>query len=109
MQADVDPLIWSLASTREILQRYGETAVSARLAELERGLAAGDWDAIESAVSEATGGMGSLRDVWLSDSNGNLIEQCDEPQINAELDRLIVDVERTARETAARLGISLVR
>jgi hypothetical protein len=94
--------------TRILLSKHGYTSVPQRLKELEGHLAAGDDDAVVWAVSEATGGAGSLRDVILYAADA----EATTPQLaeaNAQLDALVREVERTAREAAARLGLRLVR
>jgi len=77
--------------------------------DLEARLASGDWTAVESAVSEATGGMGSLRDRGLSAAGGDAIAPDEEAAVNARLEVLVKEVERTAREAAAVLGVRLIR
>jgi hypothetical protein len=69
MRPQVDALIEALSETSSLLRKHGDRFVSARVEELEARLARGDWAAVESAVSEATGGMGSLRDRGLSTAN----------------------------------------
>ena len=109
MQPEVHALMAALRETPMLLRKHGEKFASARLDELEARLARGDWTAVESAVSEATGGMGSLRDRVLSAANGDAITRPEETAVNAQLDAVITEVERTARIAAAVFGIQLVR
>ena len=109
MTSKVGALIKALGQTRELLRNYGDEWVSSRLEDLESQLARHDWTAIESAVSEATGGMGSLRDRWLSAANGDDIGRDEEPQVNAKLDALIIEVEQSAKAAALEIGLRLIR
>ncbi len=104
MTPDVEALIQVLAEARTLLAEHGYTSVVARLHDLEARLARGDTEAVVSAVSEATGSAGSLRDVYLYGEGG-----ADLPAANARLDTLVREVERTAREAAGSLGLRLVR
>ena len=109
MTPDLSALIDALSRTRALLSRYGDTWVAGRLAELETRLATGDVSAVESAVSEATGGMGSLNDRRLSTANGDRVEAADEHEVNVQLRSLVRETERAARAAAAQLGLSLHR
>jgi hypothetical protein len=109
MEPHVKALIGALAETRTLLRQHGERFASARVEDLEARLACADWTAIESTVSEATGGMGSLRDRGLSAVNGDAITRDEEPVVNARLEALVNKVEQTARDAAALLGVRLVR
>jgi hypothetical protein len=106
MEPDVEALIATLEQTSEFLRKHGRRLVAASLDELQTRLVRGDWTAIQSAVSEATGSMGSLRDQWLSVPNGNAD---DERAINTQLDAFTKEVERTARKAAEALGFRLFR
>ena len=99
----------TLKQTEELLRKHGDKWVAARVNELQTGLARGDWTAIQTAVTEATGGMGSLRDRQLSVVNGDAITREDEHAVNARLNELIEDVERSAREAATAVGLHLFR
>ena len=109
MSREADELIGSLRRTRTLLERYGDRYVAARLADLEGRLEQGDWTAVASAVSEATGSMGSLRDRILSVANGDVIERYQEQKANARLAVLVAEVEQSARSAALALGVQLVR
>jgi len=89
VKPEIDALIAALARTRTWLQEDGQPFTSARVEELEARLQSGDYSAVESAVSEATGGMGSLRD-------------------NAP-EALVKEVECAARTAANVLGVRLIR
>jgi len=108
MKLEVDALMAALAQTRRLLRQHGEKFASARLEELEARLARGDWTAVQDAVSEAMGGMGSLRDRILSAINGDEITRDEEPAVNARLEGLVRRVEATARDAAAVLGVGLI-
>ena len=88
----------SLTQARLYLVQNGENHASVRLSELEARLARDDTSAIVSAVSEATGGMGSLNDVVLGHTH-----------LDNSLRALVADVERNARSAAHCLDIHLVR
>jgi hypothetical protein len=109
MKPQVGALAAALAQIRALLRKHGEKFASARVEYLETRLARGDWTAVESAVSEATGGMGSLRDRGLSKANGDSISYEDEAPVNARLEELVKEIERSARAAAAALGIPLIR
>jgi hypothetical protein len=64
--------------------------------------------AISAALSEATGGMGSLRDRFLSADNGDDIGHDDVGPASQRLGFLVKQIERRARAAAAALGIELV-
>jgi hypothetical protein len=95
----------AVAETRALLRKHGDTYVAARLAELEARLAAGDRDAVVSALTEATGGMGSLRDRILCPENGDRIRAGEVEAVNLRLAALVRRVETEARAAAAALGI----
>lgn len=109
MDDNVAALMTRLEQARELLRKHGDNWVAGRLYGLERRLAFRDWTAFQSALFEATGGMGSLKDRRLSVSNGESISREEEPEVNAKLDSLIVEVERSARAAAAELGVHLIR
>jgi hypothetical protein len=109
MEPKVEALIKALEQTRELLRKHGDRYASGRLLGLETRLARGDVSAVEGAISEATGGMGSLRDRWLSLANGDAITREEESQVNATLDSHIKEVERSARAAASALGVHLIR
>jgi hypothetical protein len=99
----------ALAETRALLRKHGDTGPAARLKELERKLAAGETSAVEWALSEATGGMGSLRDRFLCAENGDRIDADEVEAVNEKLAGLVRRVEAEARSAAAALGIKLLR
>jgi hypothetical protein len=87
-----------MSAVRILLLEHGEQHISARLLDLDHRLLAGDKSAVRSAVSEATGSMGSLNDRILSASNGDDIERWRESSINARLRRLIDAMRERAFE-----------
>jgi tetrahydromethanopterin S-methyltransferase subunit G len=101
MVPEVEGLNQAIAKARRLLEENGYTSVAQRLCELETRLARGENDAVISALSEATGSAGSLRDV--------IFYAADAEAANVRLDALVRDVEGAAREAAARLGLHLVR
>ena len=96
-------LIEAVATAKDFLRRYGEVYVSNRMAELEVRLIDGDYSAIQSALNEARGGMGSLNDRVLSRLNGDNVEQREEEDLNQQL-RSIVELIGARSEAALRLG-----
>lgn len=102
------PLAEALARTRGLLQQHGDTFTAKRLHELEGRLNRGDTNAIVSALSEATGGMGSLSDRFLSVENGDDIEPHQVAAANAALRALVEEVEQRGRAAAAAHDISLL-
>ena len=62
-----------------------------------------------SAVSEATGSMGSLNDRYLCVENGDAIEAAEVGVVNARLSALVKEVEQQARAAAASHNIQLLR
>jgi len=109
MEPQVKALVSALEQTEQLLRAHGDAWVAAAVNELQARLNRGDWTAIQTAVTEATGGMGSLRDRQLSVANGDAITRKDEQAVNARLDELVREVERTAREAATALGLRLFR
>jgi hypothetical protein len=93
----------ALREARELLLRHGDKYVSARLADLELRLARGDMTAIQSALSEATGSMGSLSDRILYASNGDRIEPWEEPSVNEKLRALVLLVKERADSARAEI------
>lgn len=69
----------------------------------------GDASAIVSAVSEATGGSGSLKDRYLCGENGDAIASHEVASVNARLRALVEEVEQLARAAASAHDIRLVR
>jgi hypothetical protein len=106
---EIVSLAEAVAEARDLLRRHGDTHVSARMEALGTALDRGDMRAVSSALSEATGSMGSLRDIILSVENGDDIRPDEVEPVNARLDLLVKEVERRARAAAAALGIALVR
>lgn len=99
----------ALAETRDLLHRYGDKWTFPRLEDLEKRLRCGDTMAIEMAISEATGGMGALRDRYLAVENGDTIRPDEMEAVNRQLHALVAEIERSARVAAAALGIELLR
>ena len=106
---ELELLAQALAASHRLLSRYGDKWVSKRLRRLEDRAREGDLGAIQSAISESTGGMGSFNDRILSRSNRDAIAKQEEPAANAELRACVERVEKAAREAAAAHGIALWR
>jgi hypothetical protein len=103
----------SLAETieqaSELLTRYGDKFTAPRLLKLSVRLRQGDESAVLSALSESTGGMGSLNDRVFCRENGDLIDVNDIGLANGQLRRLVHDIEVAARLAAATCGLRTVR
>ena len=94
----LEPLAGALEQACAQLLASGNNATPPRILELAKRLRSGEADAISWAVSEATGGMGSLNDQSLPSAAAN------------ERFRLVVEnIERLARSAAAERGVSLLR
>ena len=89
-------LAGSLLEAEDLLRAYGDKWVSERLARLRDRLAAGDFSAVASALSEATGSMGSLRDRVLTPTNGDDIAETDVERVNARLVALVETIRSRA-------------
>jgi hypothetical protein len=104
-----EALAESVARAWRLLVDYGDNATAARLPELIERLRSGDESAVVSALSEATGSMGSLNDRWLSPENGDRISSDEVVAVNEQLRNLVKNIEVQARSVAAGRGIHLVR
>ena len=82
----------------DLLLVYGSEATCPRLADLARRVRTGDNNAIVSAISEATGGAGSLNDQTLSPAAAD-----------HRLRNAVKKIEGLARAIAKERGIVLVR
>jgi hypothetical protein len=97
----------ALGEARRFLETYGYQYVVNRLISLERQAERGDASSAIAAVGEATGGMGSLKDIYLYPGVDGPI--ADHEETNRRLQALIRNVEHHARAVAALDGIKLVR
>lgn len=88
----------AIGATAQFLARQGDAELASRMSQLQASADRGDPESIRRAVSEATGGMGSLSDRQLRDASDN-----------ARLQELVGNVERTARAAAESHGLNLVR
>lgn len=93
----------------ELLRGHGDHSTSPRLLVLVERLRSGDRNSVISAISEATGGMGSLRDRFLCPENGDQITSAEVHSVNEQLVSLVKDVEAKARAVATCNGIQLFR
>jgi hypothetical protein len=109
LKPEIVSLARALAETRDLLHRYGARGTTTRVEDLERRLRCGDTTAIEAAISEVTGGMGSLRDRYLDVEIGDAIRPDEMEEANRRLSALVAEIERAARIAAAVLGIELLR
>jgi hypothetical protein len=105
-RAEITSLAHAIAEARDLLRAHGDKWTSARMEDLGAALDRGDMTAISSALSEATGSMGSLRDIILSVANGDDIRPDEEEPVNARLDLLVREVERRARAAPRLLILS---
>lgn len=96
-EAPVARLRAAIQATRQLLLRYDDRYVVERLSEIDRRLSLGDASAIQSALSESSGSMGSLRDRFLSRTNGDPITPLDEFDANIRLTALVDEVRTAAR------------
>jgi hypothetical protein len=99
----------ALERVHRLLLHYGDESTTPRLPALAERLRRGDDAAIVSALSEATGGMGSLNDRYLCPENGDKIARHEVESANKRLTELVRDVEVEARAAAAERGIRLMR
>ncbi len=106
---ELHSLLASIAQVRGLLQQHGDKFVAQRLGALEDRLIRGDTTAITSAVSEATGGMGSLRDRYLCVENGDAIAPQEVAAVNGRLQTLLNEVEQRGRIAATAHDIQLFR
>ncbi len=96
----------ALADSVLFLREHGERHVSGRLAATRLRLEGGDLDAIQTALIEATGSMGSFRDLILSARNGHAVSADQELLANARLASLVTRVYDTAREALSAVEAS---
>ncbi len=101
------PLSQAINRTAEFLRAYGDVHVAGRLDDLHGRLASDPAGAIETAVIEATGSMGSLRDRILCVANGDRIRGEEEEDVNARLRALVREIEISARSAAEVVGVRL--
>jgi len=81
-----------------LLHLHRNSTACPRLVELAARLRSGDNNAIISAISEATGGAGSLNDQTLCPAT-----------VDDQLREAIREIERLARSVACERGVALVR
>jgi hypothetical protein len=84
------------------LEKHGDVWVVKRMDRLKAAADRGDIESISWAVSESTGGMGSLKDRQFGPEEGDAAD-------NAQFRELIENVEQTARAAALAHGVRLVR
>ncbi len=94
----------AIGEAHRFLAMHDRQSVASRLAALEEQLRVGDVSAIISAVSEATGGAGSLNDQYLYPE-----KQDQRENVNATLRALVDDIEQKARAAAAAFKLTLIR
>ena len=109
MSDKLEDLAAAIEDVFELLLSHGDTATAPRLPALVDRLRGGDQSAIISALSEATGGMGSLNDRYLCPENGDGIARSEVQGVNERLAKLVRNVEDKARSAAAQYGIKTVR
>ncbi len=106
--ADLLSLAQAVADVRELLRQYGDIYTEPRLRSLEERLARGDLAAVQTAHSEAVGGMGWLNDRYLCVENGDLIESAEQDAANARLRAIVLNIELLAQAAASSLGLQLI-
>ncbi len=109
MESGYERVAEAVERVRWFLRSYGDVHTITRLVALADELRAGDRNAVVSAISETTGGMGSLRDRYICPENGDKLASHDVESVNEKLDQLIKVVEHEARAAAAEYGIILMR
>jgi hypothetical protein len=86
----------ALDQAEDLLSAHGDVHVTLRLAGLRAKLREGDRTAIQGALAESTGSMGSLRDRYLCPENGDEIAAHDVAAVNAQLCGLVRAIKRAA-------------
>jgi hypothetical protein len=109
MSEGLETLAVAIDRVRQLLLGYGDELTVCRLSTLADRLRSGDTSAVVSAVSEATGGMGSLNDRYLCRENGDKIAAHEVVAANKRLANFVKDVEAAARAAAASNYIRLMR
>jgi hypothetical protein len=109
MDDELESVAVALEQVRALLLTYGDRMTAPRLVEVVERLRRGDESAIITAISEATGGMGSLHDRYLCEQNGDAIDAEDVEPVNILLGQLVADIEARARLAAAKRGVRLDR
>ena len=109
MSTELLALAYAIEQARQLLLAHGDDGIATRLSALEARLKEGDQSAISSALSEATGSMGSLNDRILSRTNGDTIDFGQADTVNRRLSVLVREIEAKARGAAAAYGIPLIR
>jgi len=94
-----------LDEAEKLLRAHGDTSVAERLGDSRHRLAAGDMSAIQSALSESTGSMGSLRDRFLCPENGDRIEQADVSAVNQRLNAVVDGIKHRAEDARRLHGV----
>jgi hypothetical protein len=98
MDQEIELLAQAIDRTCYLLHTFGAEAARPRMIALAERLRAGDQNAIATAVSETTGGMGSLNDQNFQSAAARELFQT-----------AVRQVEKLARLAAAKHEISLVR
>ncbi len=109
MTTDFEAVAEAVERVRQLLLDYGDEFTAPRLAALSDRIRSGDRTAIVSAVSEATGGMGSLHDRYLHAENGDKIAAHELHTVNNRLTNLVKEMEAAARAAAIANDIQLIR
>jgi hypothetical protein len=106
---ELEPVANAVEQVRRLLLDYGDTSTAPRLVQLEDRLRNGDKTALVTAVSESTGGMGSLNDRYLCRENGDKIASHEIISVNKRLSEMVKAIELAARSAAHERGIRLTR
>jgi predicted acetyltransferase len=103
LNPSIEELRTAIVEAERFLRHYGDIHLVQRLRDLDLRLAAGDLRAVQGALSESTGSMGSLNDRILTPANGDPIEESDVPALNARLRILIAAVAQRAKAARASM------
>ncbi len=109
MEEELESVADAVGHVRQFLLDFGDKWTVPRLKQLEDRLHNGDETALVTAVSETTGSMGSLNDVYLYQRNGDDIAAHEVSTVNTRLREMVRDVEMKARSAAAKRGVRLIR
>jgi len=109
MSDKLEDLATAIEDVLKLLLSHSDSATAPRLPALVDRLRGGDQSAIISALSEATGGMGSLNDRYLCPENGDRIAPSEVQVVNERLAKLVGSVEDKARSAATEYGAMTAR
>lgn len=103
MKRELIPVMEALDRVKSLLIEHGDVSVSGRLADLGVRLRRDDITALKSIITEATGGMGSLQDRYLTPLNNDTLDEGETLEVNRLLQELIRNLENEARRATSEL------